>query len=73
MLWMVQLGWNLSSFAQSSWVQPMVGTDGHGHTFPGAVLPFGMMQLSPDTRIDGTAAVGIIIRIRCFMVFRIPI
>jgi len=54
MLWMVQLGWNLSSFAQSSWVQPMVGTDGHGHTFPGAVLPFGMMQLSPDTRIDGS-------------------
>ena len=29
---------------------PMVGTDAHGHTFPGAVAPFGMIQLSPDTR-----------------------
>lgn len=28
----------------------MVGTDFHGHTFPGAVYPFGMVQLSPDTR-----------------------
>ncbi|MCE1198209.1 MAG: GH92 family glycosyl hydrolase [Marinilabiliales bacterium] len=33
-------------------VNPMVGTDGHGHTFPGATLPFGMIQLSPDTRTD---------------------
>ena len=29
---------------------PMVGTDAHGHTFPGACAPFGMIQLSPDTR-----------------------
>jgi len=29
---------------------PMVGTDGHGHTYPGATVPFGMVQLSPDTR-----------------------
>ncbi len=35
------------------YVNPMVGTDVHGHTFPGAVLPFGMVQLSPDTRLDG--------------------
>jgi len=28
---------------------PMVGTGGEGHTFPGAVAPFGMVQLSPDT------------------------
>lgn len=34
------------------WVNPFVGTGGHGHTFPGAVMPFGMVQLSPDTRID---------------------
>ena len=34
------------------WVNPFVGTGGHGHTFPGATLPFGMVQLSPDTRID---------------------
>ena len=32
------------------YVNPFVGTDAHGHTFPGAVAPFGMMQLSPDTR-----------------------
>ena len=32
-------------------VNPMIGTDAHGHTFPGACYPFGMMQLSPDTRI----------------------
>lgn len=28
-----------------------VGTGGHGHTFPGASLPFGMVQLSPDTDV----------------------
>ena len=33
-----------------SLADPMVGTDAHGHTFPGAVYPFGMIQLSPDTR-----------------------
>jgi predicted alpha-1,2-mannosidase len=35
-------------------VNPFVGTGGHGHTFPGATVPFGMVQLSPDTRIDGS-------------------
>lgn len=35
-------------------VNPIIGTGGHGHTFPGATLPFGMVQLSPDTRIDGS-------------------
>lgn len=35
-------------------VNPMIGTGGHGHTFPGAVMPFGMVQLSPDTRADGS-------------------
>ena len=34
----------------ASYVNPMVGTDFHGHTFPGAAYPFGMIQLSPDTR-----------------------
>ncbi len=38
----------------TQFVNPMVGTGGHGHTFPGATLPFGMVQLSPDTRIDGS-------------------
>src|SRR5512144_157089 len=31
-------------------VDPFIGTGGHGHTFPGATVPFGMVQLSPDTR-----------------------
>ena len=38
----------------SRFVNPFIGTGGHGHTFPGAVMPFGMVQLSPDTRIDGS-------------------
>lgn len=33
-------------------VDPFIGTSGEGHTFPGAVVPFGMVQLSPDTRIQ---------------------
>lgn len=32
---------------------PMVGTGFHGHTYPGASAPFGMVQLSPDTRTSG--------------------
>jgi putative alpha-1,2-mannosidase len=35
-----------------SYVDPFIGTGGHGHTFPGATMPFGMVQLSPDTRLD---------------------
>jgi predicted alpha-1,2-mannosidase len=31
-------------------VDPFIGTQGGGHTFPGAVVPFGMIQLSPDTQ-----------------------
>ena len=33
-------------------VDPFIGTAGDGHTFPGAVVPFGMVQLSPDTQIQ---------------------
>lgn len=36
------------------YVKPLVGTGGHGHTFPGGTVPFGMVQLSPDTRNDGS-------------------
>lgn len=32
---------------------PMIGTDGIGHTFPGAVYPFGMVQLSPSNEYKG--------------------
>ncbi len=34
-------------------INPFIGTGGHGHTFPGPTLPFGMVQLSPDTRLTG--------------------
>jgi len=44
----------LNSFAQSgedltNYVDPFIGTEKMGHTFPGACAPFGMVQLSPDT------------------------
>ena len=35
--------------APAAAVDPFIGTGGEGHTFPGAVAPFGMVQLSPDT------------------------
>jgi predicted alpha-1,2-mannosidase len=44
------------NFAQ--YVDPFIGTGGHGHTYPGAVLPHGMVQLSPDTRLDGWDGCG---------------
>jgi predicted alpha-1,2-mannosidase len=46
----------LPVFAQrdpARYVNPFIGTGGHGHTFPGAIVPFGMVQLSPDTRLTG--------------------
>jgi predicted alpha-1,2-mannosidase len=46
----------LQTFAQrdlTRYVNPFIGTAGHGHTFPGAIVPFGMVQLSPDTRLSG--------------------
>ena len=39
-------------------VNPFIGTGGHGHTYPGATVPFGMVQLSPDTRLDGWDGCG---------------
>jgi len=36
-----------------TYVNTFIGTGGHGHTYPGATLPYGMMQLSPDTRLEG--------------------
>ena len=43
---------NNSDKDYAKFINPMVGTDWHGHTFPGATYPFGMVQLSPDTRLD---------------------
>jgi predicted alpha-1,2-mannosidase len=37
----------------TEYVNPFIGTGGHGHTFPGATAPFGMVQVSPDTRLTG--------------------
>ena len=39
----------LPLWAQVEYVNPIIGTDGMGHTFPGACVPFGIVQLSPDT------------------------
>jgi putative alpha-1,2-mannosidase len=38
----------------SAYVNPMTGTGGVGHTFPGATVPYGMVQMSPDTRNDAS-------------------
>lgn len=49
------------SYAQKSpadYVNPFIGTGGHGHTYPGATVPFGMVQLSPDTRLEGWDGCG---------------
>ncbi len=40
--------------ALTDYAKPMIGTAEHGHVFPGATVPFGMVQVSPDTR-DGSA------------------
>ncbi|WP_295122372.1 GH92 family glycosyl hydrolase [uncultured Chitinophaga sp.] len=57
--WLVALTFGLVSVAQaqqkdySTIVNPFIGTSGHGHTYPGPSMPFGMVQLSPDTRLKG--------------------
>ena len=37
----------------TQFVDVFIGTGGHGHTYPGATVPFGMVQLSPDTWTGG--------------------
>ena len=37
----------------TSYVDPFIGTGGHGHTYPGATLPFGQLQVSPVNGISG--------------------
>jgi len=52
----VLIGFSLPIQAQDSlisYVDPFIGTGGHGHTFPGATVPFGMVQLSPDNGRGG--------------------
>jgi len=44
----------------TEFVRISTGTGGHGHTFPGATVPFGAVQLSPDTEPgSGIGAPGI--------------
>jgi predicted alpha-1,2-mannosidase len=53
---------NIIPFAQvenlAKIVNPFIGTGGHGHTYPGPSMPFGMMQLSPDSRLTGWDGCG---------------
>jgi predicted alpha-1,2-mannosidase len=41
-----------NEYRYTKYVDPFIGTDAHGHVYPGATTPFGMVQLSPDTRKD---------------------
>ncbi len=45
-----------NSYSQdfSNYVNPMIGTGGVGHTYPGATVPYGMVQVSPDTRNESS-------------------
>jgi predicted alpha-1,2-mannosidase len=49
----LQSPWAPTRRNPTHYVDPFIGTAGHGHTFPGATMPFGMVQLSPDTRLTG--------------------
>ncbi len=40
------------TLSPAAYVDPFIGTGGHGHTYPGPSAPFGMVQLSPDTKIN---------------------
>lgn len=42
-----------NAISYTDYVNVFIGTGGHGHTFPGATYPHGMVQLSPDTRLSG--------------------
>jgi predicted alpha-1,2-mannosidase len=74
-----RLRWGLfcSAFAVTTagasptqWVDPFIGTDGTGHTFPGATVPFGMVAPSPDTGDQGwDSASGYQYRAPCILGF----
>lgn len=44
---------DLNHINLTDYVNPFIGTDGPGNTYPGATVPFGMVQLSPDIGIPG--------------------
>ncbi|TYP97396.1 putative alpha-1,2-mannosidase [Tenacibaculum adriaticum] len=43
---------SLNKEVLTDFVNPFIGTGGHGHTYPGATVPFGMLQVSPDNGIS---------------------
>jgi len=47
------IGCSKSGSSNNKYVDPFIGTGGHGHTYPGATVPFGMVQLSPDNGTQG--------------------
>jgi len=66
LLWCVVMAISLSLHTQANaqkksapaedvlkYINPFIGTAGRGHTFPGAAVPFGMIQLSPDNGTEG--------------------
>jgi predicted alpha-1,2-mannosidase len=44
---------NIKAQTLTKFVDPFLGTGGHGHVYPGATVPFGMVQLSPDNGDEG--------------------
>lgn len=44
---------NVQAQKLTQFVDPFLGTGGHGHVYPGATVPFGMVQLSPDNGDEG--------------------
>lgn len=44
---------NVQAQRYTRFVDPFLGTGGHGHVYPGATVPFGMVQLSPDNGVNG--------------------
>jgi putative alpha-1,2-mannosidase len=53
-----EFGEGIDALDNTKLVKIVIGTGGHGHCFPGATMPFGAVQLSPDTG----AKIGIIAR-----------
>lgn len=44
---------DVKSVSYTEFVNPFIGTDFTGNTYPGAQAPFGMVQLSPDNGLPG--------------------
>ncbi|MEC8853800.1 MAG: glycoside hydrolase family 92 protein, partial [Bacteroidota bacterium] len=58
LLLLVIIGCQKEKKSITDYANPFIGTGGHGHTYPGASTPFGMVQLSPDSRLDGWDGCG---------------